>query len=382
MLASAVFLATVELLPSARAATPIAGAISAQAGAGGVTSGRFVKLASAGVIDQASAATDKIIGVCEITADANALTRYAPTGTMTTVTAGEAITVGDWLTADSAGKAVVVTSDPNTMQRGAAFALTAASDPNDDVTVVVLPTIIQQKLALSSAAIGGGYGDTGATISAAGVGEFNGALTTDGALTADNVVCTNAATFGGGYGATGLTISTAGVLQANGAVTTDGALTTDNIVCTNAATFGGGYGSTGLTISTAGVLQADGAITSVGAITSRTSLIAPGFKTGATTSDADSLAIPVTHAVVVKTTGADAEALTLANGTAGQLLTITLGADGGGDGTLTPTTATGFVAIVFADAGDTATLLYVDDTVGWIVVGTAGVAAPPVITIS
>jgi hypothetical protein len=108
---------------------------------------------------------------------------------------------------------------------------------------------------------GGGYGSTGATISVAGVGQFNGALTTDGALTADS------AAIGGGYGSTGASLSTAGVGQFNGALTTDGALTADNIVCTNAATFGGGYGSTGATISTAGVVQANGTLTVDGAST-------------------------------------------------------------------------------------------------------------------
>lgn len=100
--------------------------------------------------------------------------------------------------------------------------------------------------------------------------------------------------------------------------------------------------------------------------------------TGGTTSAADSLAIPITHAYVAKTTGADAEALTLANGNPGQILTIALVTDGGGDGTLTPTTKSGFTSIVFADAGDIATLMYVDDTVGWVILGTAGTAAPPV----
>lgn len=101
---------------------------------------------------------------------------------------------------------------------------------------------------------------------------------------------------------------------------------------------------------------------------------------GNTTSAADSLAIPITHAIVVKTTGADAEALTLANGENGQLLTITLGTDGGGDGTLTPTTKTGFATIVFADAGDTATLFYVNDVTGWILTGCYGLTAQPVVT--
>ena len=85
--------------------------------------------------------------------------------------------------------------------------------------------------------------------------------------------------------------------------------------------------------------------------------------------------IPVTHAVVNKTTGG-AEALTLANGKPGQVLQIILVADGG-DGTLTPATKTGFATIVFADAGDKATLYYVNDTVGWIILGLSGKAAPP-----
>lgn len=96
---------------------------------------------------------------------------------------------------------------------------------------------------------------------------------------------------------------------------------------------------------------------------------------------AATLAIPVTHPIVLKTTGAGAEALTLANGLPGQVLFIDLVTDGGGDGTLTPTTCTGFATIVFADAGDRATLLYIDDTVGWVIVGLSGVAGPPVTTI-
>jgi hypothetical protein len=50
-----------------------------------------------------------------------------------------------------------------------------------------------------------------------------------------------------------------------------------------------------------------------------------------TTVAADVLAIPVTHGYVAKTTGADAEALTLADGYNGQILVINLTTDGGGD---------------------------------------------------
>jgi len=65
-------------------------------------------------------------------------------------------------------------------------------------------------------------------------------------------------------------------------------------------------------------------------------------KSISTTSAADSLAIPVTHLRVAKTTGADAEALTLADGKPGQILLIDVVTDGGGTGTLTPATKTGF----------------------------------------
>lgn len=95
---------------------------------------------------------------------------------------------------------------------------------------------------------------------------------------------------------------------------------------------------------------------------------------------ADTLAIPVTHAYVSKTTGADAEALTLANGRPGQVLVILLATDGGGDGTLTPVTATGWATIVFADAGDQAVLYYVDDNAGWRIWSLTGKSAPPVHT--
>lgn len=96
---------------------------------------------------------------------------------------------------------------------------------------------------------------------------------------------------------------------------------------------------------------------------------------------ADVLAIPITHPFVSKTTGADAEALTLADGIPGQSLVIILAVDGNGDGTLTPVTATNWATIVFADAGDQANLLYIDDTIGWIIMSLSGVAQPPVKTV-
>ncbi len=107
-------------------------------------------------------------------------------------------------------------------------------------------------------------------------------------------------------------------------------------------------------------------------------LAAVGDLLGSVAVAGGALAIPVTHRFVAKTTGG-AEALTLANGIPEQRITISLVTDGG-DGTLTPATKTGFATIVFADAKDTVTLEYVDDTVGWVMVGYYGTAAPPVVT--
>lgn len=118
--------------------------------------------------------------------------------------------------------------------------------------------------------------------------------------------------------------------------------------------------------------SADGDIVEVDSIVP---VVAPN---GSNTVAGGTLAIPVTRRVVLKTTGG-VEALTLADGLPGQKLTIILATDGG-DGTLTPTTKTGFSTIVFADAGDRADLEFVDATRGWILTGYSGTAAPPVTT--
>ena len=90
---------------------------------------------------------------------------------------------------------------------------------------------------------------------------------------------------------------------------------------------------------------------------------------GTVTSLSGAGAVPVTSSTVRLTTTA-ANALTLANGTNGQLLTIVMVVDGG-DGTLTPTTKTGYTTITFNDAGDAVTLQYFT-TLGWMIVSNYG----------
>ena len=80
-------------------------------------------------------------------------------------------------------------------------------------------------------------------------------------------------------------------------------------------------------------------------------------------------AVDVTNTVTeVTSTGTDA--LTLANGTVGQVKVITMIADGG-DATLTPTTFAGGTTITFNDAGDSVILVY-NTTVGWVAVANQG----------
>lgn len=93
----------------------------------------------------------------------------------------------------------------------------------------------------------------------------------------------------------------------------------------------------------------------------------------------DGLAFPVTHPMITKV-NAGAEANTLADGEPGQVLNIYM-TTAVGASTLTPATSTGWATIVLDTAGDQCTLLYVDDTVGWIIIGATGVAQPPVISI-
>jgi hypothetical protein len=106
---------------------------------------------------------------------------------------------------------------------------------------------------------------------------------------------------------------------------------------------------------------------STGAITVGTSY--SNIITGSVHSLAGPGAVNTTDLITeVSTTGADA--LTLANGSAGQVKIITMVADGG-DGTLTPTTLAGGTTITFNDIGDGVVLVY-STTVGWVVVGNNG----------
>ena len=90
-----------------------------------------------------------------------------------------------------------------------------------------------------------------------------------------------------------------------------------------------------------------------------------GFADIVTTAAADVLPIPVTASVCHKTSGADAEALTIVAGTSGQILIVVMIVDGGGTATLSGAQINGSVA--FSEVGHTATLLYTNSK--WNMVG-------------
>lgn len=129
---------------------------------------------------------------------------------------------------------------------------------------------------------------------------------------------------------------------------------------------------------TISVNSTTGAVTTtstIGPATSVTSLAVSGASTlsGAIIGGIQSLsgagAVNLTT-LTTRLTTTGANALTLADGTNGQIKIIVMVVDGG-DGTLTPTTKTGFSTITFNDVGDSVVLQYFT-TLGWMVVSNYG----------
>ena len=90
-----------------------------------------------------------------------------------------------------------------------------------------------------------------------------------------------------------------------------------------------------------------------------------GFADTVTTVAADVLPIPVTASVCHKTSGSEAEALTIVAGTSGQVLIVVMIVDGGGTATLSGAQINGSVA--FSEVGHAATLLYTNSK--WNMIG-------------
>ena len=85
-------------------------------------------------------------------------------------------------------------------------------------------------------------------------------------------------------------------------------------------------------------------------------------------------AVSVTHAITTIATGA-ASAYSLANGTPGQTKHIVMITDGGNAviTVATPGMPGADTTITFADVGDACTLLFIDTSSGWAVIGNNGI---------
>jgi len=83
-------------------------------------------------------------------------------------------------------------------------------------------------------------------------------------------------------------------------------------------------------------------------------------------------AVDITNTFTNLTTTGAAQALTLANGTLGEIKIISHAVDGG-SAVLTPTTKIGFTTITFTGVGESAMLVYT--TAGWAIVALNGAVA-------
>ena len=85
--------------------------------------------------------------------------------------------------------------------------------------------------------------------------------------------------------------------------------------------------------------------------------------------------LTATGGLILMTSAGTATTPALANGVAGQMLTIVLDVDGGGNSVITPATKTGYASVTLTDAGDSVSFIYTA-TRGWIVTGMASGVAP------
>jgi len=202
---------------------------------------------------------------------------------------------------------------------------------------------------------------------------------------------------GGAAVVTQMTLDTAGALVTTGSVsaplyygsgTTGGVLRMDGntsarglgigslaqIAWSSGAYSGGTVtGDTSLSRNAAGIVQIGTTTTNALGSLLLTNLTASGtlITTPQALSGAGAVDV-VTSATSFTSTGA-AQALTLANGTNGQIKTIAHVVDGG-SGVLTPTTKSGYTTITFTNVGDSVTLQYFT-TAGWCIVGIYGAVA-------
>ena len=88
-----------------------------------------------------------------------------------------------------------------------------------------------------------------------------------------------------------------------------------------------------------------------------------------------SSALTATGGLILVTTPGTATTPALANGVAGQMVTLVMDVDGGGISIITPGTLSGGASVTFTDVGDSVSLIFTA-TRGWVITGMASGVAP------
>ncbi len=88
-----------------------------------------------------------------------------------------------------------------------------------------------------------------------------------------------------------------------------------------------------------------------------------------------SSALTATGGLILVTTPGTASTPALANGVAGQMVTLVMDVDGGGISIITPGTLSGGASVTFTDVGDSVSLVFTT-TRGWVITGMASGVAP------
>jgi hypothetical protein len=143
--------------------------------------------------------------------------------------------------------------------------------------------------------------------------------------------------------------------------------------------------STNLDSSTSGGVQTLTVTNSpvfTGDVTFRSTMLAVGRVGGASSISSSSTQIGdnlLAYSVILKSVGggggvdSTGVGTTLRDGTPGQMITFLIkGLQSGGSWVVTPTTKTGYTSFAMDTKGDMITLLFVDSTVGWIIVSNSG----------
>ncbi len=292
-------------------------------------------------------------------------TLVTPTLGVATATSinGNTITTGTGVLTLGAGKTTTfdhtstfTTTDAQTYTFPTTSATLARTDAANTFTGVQTMT----SAALTTPVLTGGFtasgsgantlaGSTGTFLTSTGANTLSG--TTTLAANKNFVYAAGTGTFDGSLG-TGIFTTTTGANTLSGDVT---------LAANKNFTAAAGTGSVDLSAGTGTTKTTTGLTTITGGFVGKTtSLSGPG-------------AVSVVSLVSKLTSTGTGDALTLANGTDGQIKVIVYDVDGGSS-ILTPTTKTGFSTITFTNVGDTATLVYVT-TRGWMIVALFGAVA-------